>query len=237
MGAVHCQAGRCFPKERARDTVLRVLSELELGWLSERALCRTYEPGQNIFHEDSACTGIHFIYEGLVGVRRSDPEGISVLMRLATSGDPLGYWPFLINECHHSTAEVLQPSRTCFLSGSCMHEIFHKNPALSMEFLRHASRDIGKAQERFHQTVTLNLRARLAHFLLLMNKRYGRVTDEGTLLIELPVSRRDMAEIIGVRPESLSRTIHQMAEDGILDFSGRHVRVNTADLLIQEIDS
>ena len=229
--------GRCFQRDYARGTVLRVLSGDELNWLSDRAICKTREPGHNIFHEGTECTGIHFVHEGLVGVRRSDVDGNSVLIRLAQRGDPLGYWTMLLGECHQSTAEVLQPSHTCFINASCMHEILHRNPAFAMEFLRHASRDISKAQERFCQTVTLNLRARLIHFLLLMKNRYGHVTDDGTLLIDLPISRSDMAEMIGVRTESLSRTIHQMTDDGVLEFSGRHVSIDTADLLIEELYS
>jgi predicted transcriptional regulator len=69
-----------------------------------------------------------------------------------------------------------------------------------------------------------------------MKKRYGQVTDEGKLLIELPISRRDMAEMIGVRSESLSRTIRQMTDEGILTFSGRRVWIDTADLLINELE-
>ena len=43
------------------------------------------------------------------------------------------------------------------------------------------------------------------------------------------------SDLIGVRTESLSRIIHQMTDDGVLAFSGRHVSIDTADLLIEEL--
>ncbi len=230
-----CGNERCFPDHLVSGTEWRVLDRKELDWLASVAICNSYEPGQCIFHEGDECNGIHFVCHGLVGVRRTGINGDSVLIRLAKQGDPLGFWTFLTGKCHKSSAEVLQPSRACFLNSSCLHEVFERNPALSLEFLRRASSDLGEAQERFEQTVTMDLRARLAHFLLTMKKRYGHMTDEGKLLIELPISRRDMAEMIGVRTESLSRTIRKMTDDGVLKFSGHRVWLDGDDLLSGEI--
>ncbi|VAW18345.1 hypothetical protein MNBD_ALPHA12-810 [hydrothermal vent metagenome] len=236
MGFMACGNKRCFPDHLVAATEWRVLDRKELDWLGSIAVCNTYEPGQCLFYEGDECKGIHFVCQGLVGVRRLGVNGDSVLIRLAKQGDPLAFWTFLTGNCHKSSAEVLQPTRACFLNSSCLREVFDRNPALSHEFLRRASRDLGEAQERFHQTVTLDLRSRLAHFLLAMKKRYGRVTDEGKLLIELPISRRDMAEMIGVRTESLSRTIRKMTDDGVLTFSGHRVWLNDVDLLASEIE-
>ncbi len=236
MGTPACQNNLCFPEHLMGATEWRVLDKKELDWLNSIAVCSSYDPGQYIFYEDDECDGIHFVCKGLIGVRKIDASGDSVLIRLAEEGDPLGYWPFLAEERHYSTAEVLQPTQVCFIKSEYLRQVFERNHALSLEFLRRASHDLGEAHERFHQTVTLNLRARLAHFLLLMKKRYGRVTEDGTLLIELPISRRDMAEMIGVRSESLSRTIRQMTDDGVLTFSGHRVWLDTADRLIGELE-
>lgn len=211
------------------------MGKAELDWLNSVAICSSYQPGQYIFYEGDKCDGIHFICHGLVGVRKIDAEGGSVLIRLAEEGDPLGYGPLIAEKDHYCTAEALQPTSVCFLRAEYLMELFHHNPALSFEFLRRASRDLGEARERFHQAVSMNLRLRLAHYLLLMKKRYGHITDDGKLLIELPISRRDMAEMIGVRSESLSRTIRQLTDQGILTFSGRRVWINTADQLINEL--
>ncbi|MFV2033601.1 MAG: Crp/Fnr family transcriptional regulator [Halocynthiibacter sp.] len=213
----------------------QVLDEAELGWLGSVALSSSYESGQYIFYEGDKCDGIHFVCRGLIGVRKINADGDSVLMHMAEQGDPLGYRPFLDEKAYYSTAEALQPSQLCFIGAKYLRDIFHRSPDFSFEFLRRASRDLGESRERFHQAVSMDLRLRLAHFLLLMKERYGHVTHEGKLLIELPISRRDMAEMIGVRSESLSRTIRQMTDEGVLTFSGHRVWIDTADLLISEI--
>ena len=235
MASMSCPAGRCFSDPLLRETEWRVLSENEIAWLNSSALCKLYQPGECIFHEGDESRGIYVVCEGLIGLRRHDPNGESILMRLAERGDPMGYRPFLAEEPHQTTAEVLKPSRVCFLGPAVLHELFAEKPSLAMAFLRRVSHDLGEAQERFHQTVTLNLRARLAHFLLVMKERYGRETPDGRLMIELPISRRDMAEMIGVRSESLSRTIRQMTDDGVLTFSGHRAWIDDADLLLREL--
>jgi CRP-like cAMP-binding protein len=226
----------CFSDRFPDATQWRALGKTDLEWLNNVATCSSYQPGQYIFYEGDACDGIHFIRHGLVGVRKFDADGESVLIHLAEEGDPLCYETFFADQDHYCTVEVLQPTRVCFLRARHVRELFHCHPALGFEFLRRASRDLGEARERFHQAVSMDLRLRLAHFLLQMKKRYGHITDEGKLLIELPVSRRDMAEMLGVRSESLSRMIRQLTDEGILTFSGRRVWLDTADLLIHELE-
>jgi DNA-binding Lrp family transcriptional regulator len=43
--------------------------------------------------------------------------------------------------------------------------------------------------------------------------------------MELPLSRRDLASMIGTRHETLSRIISRLEEDGVARFSGRTVHV------------
>lgn len=227
--------GRCFPENVLEHSEWRVLDPDELTQLCANALCRTYDPGETVFYEGDACAGVFFISEGLVGVRKEDPEGNSVLLHLAADGDTLGYRPFLAGDCHRASAEVLRTSRICFFDGDTMRALLHDNPDLGLEFLRRATRELGKAEVRFYEAVRLNLRTRVAHLLLLFKDRYATVQADGRVLLDLPISRQDMAAMIGVRAESLSRTIRTLADDGLIDVSGHRAWILDMDRLVAEV--
>jgi len=225
----------CFPDAIRDHTEWRVLSAAEVDNLNRIAVCREYRPGQMIFAEGDECKGVYFIKQGLIGVRKEDIGGESVLLRLAHDGDTLGYRPFLAGERHMASAEVLKPSLVCFINTATMWKYLHDIPDFGMAFMRRASRELGAAERRFYETVTMNVRSRLAHLLLVMKERYGTTTPEGKLLIEIPISRHDMAEMIGVRSESLSRSIRQMTDDGVVNFSGHKVWIDDVDRLFDEL--
>ena len=46
------------------------------------------------------------------------------------------------------------------------------------------------------------------------------------MIVELPVSRADLAAMLGVRRESLSRAIHELSDEGLVQLIGRHLELH-----------
>lgn len=210
------------------------LSEVDLQSLERAQVRRSYQPGEMLFHEGTPCLGAYFVLEGLVGVRKADPEGNTTLIKLAYPGDTLGYRPFLAEEPHRASAEVLQACAVSFIECAYLRRIIHDNPAVGLAFLSRAAKALGEAEERFHETVTLSMRARFAHLLMVFRERFGEAQSDGTLFLELPVSRGDLAAMLGVRRESISRVIHELQQSGIARFSGQTVHVLRVEQLVEE---
>jgi hypothetical protein len=132
-------------------------------------------------------------------------------------------------------AEALKATTVCYIDKATVFALLDENPALGLQFLRHAAKELDAAEEKFLQSVILSVRARFAHLLLVLKDRYATTADDGTFSLELPLSRQDLAAMIGVRPETMSRTIHQFEDDDIAQFSGRVVRVPVIGSLLEEI--
>jgi CRP/FNR family transcriptional regulator len=73
------------------------------------------------------------------------------------------------------------------------------------------------------------------HLLANLMDRHGHAAPDGSRVINLPISRRDMASMIGARHETLSRIISRLEEDGVARFSGRTVCVSRPHSLMKEI--
>ena len=198
-----------------------MLCEEELELVEQGKTCRQYLPGEVIFHEGDPCNGVHCIESGLVGIRKMNAGGNEILLRISHPGDTMGYRSFLASDDHNKSAEALEPSTLCFIGGGTVQSLLQMNPSLGLRFLRHAAKDLNEAEEKVLQSATLPVRARFAHLLLVLKDRYGRVGDNGELDLELPLSRQDMAAMIGIRPESMSRTIRSLEDAHIANFSGR----------------
>ena len=235
-GAPSPESGNCFTCQTRGRTEWCVLTDEELELLDQGKSCRQYLPGEVVFHEGDPCKGVHCIESGLVGVRKMDAGGNEVLLRINHPGDTLGYRSFLAEDNHNNSAEALEPSVFCFIEGSTVQSLLQLNPSLGLRFLSHAARDLDEAEEKVLQSSTLPVRARFAHLLLVLKDRYGLVGDNGEFELDLPLSRQDMAAMIGIRPESMSRTIRSLEEDNIAKFSGRRVHVRNVKDLLQELE-
>ena len=207
----------------------------EIALFNRNAVCRTYKAGQAIFVQGDPCKGLYLVKNGLVAVRKADEEGQSAIVRLAHPGDTLGYRPLLAKENHRATAEVIKDSRICFLDAPTLRGFLISNPKLGMNFSEHTARAFGEAEERLFQVAALSVRTRIIHLLIVLSNRYGTTTSDGTLFVELPMTQRDLAEMIGARPESVSRALRGIQDDGLLDLSRNTVRVDRVGRLIDEL--
>ena len=235
--ASNCSTSRdCFSCQTRGKTEWCVLTNEELALLDVGKTCSEYLPVQTIFHEGDPCGGVHCIEGGLVGIRKMNVGGDEILLRLSHPGDTMGYRSFLAGDAHNNSAEALEPSVICSIEESTVRKLLSMNPSLGLRFLRHAASDLDAAEEMALNSATLSVRARFAHFLLVLRDRYGVVGKNGYLTLDLPVSRQDMAAMIGIRPEFMSRTIRSFEEGNIAHFSGRRVHVPNVGELLNELE-
>lgn len=214
-----------------------VLSKAEARLLDRGKTCSAYAPGETLFREGDPCRGVYCVHDGLVGVRKTDQNGQSVLLaRFGYPGSMLGYRPFLAGECHRGTAEALAPSRVCFIGRDTVEELLARNPRVGLNFLHSMTKALGEAEEGYFQVATHSLRRQLVHLLLIFRSRFGVVGTDGAVRLQLPLSRQDMAAMIGVRPESLSRTIRELNDEGLVRFSGRTAHLLDIQALSDELD-
>ncbi len=214
-----------------------VLHGEELELLDGARVTNVYQPGQVLFYQGNPCLGVYCVESGELALRKTDEAGHSVIVRLAHAGQSLGYRAFFAGDNYTATCEALTESRVCFIDKEAVRKILARNPQLGLQFLQKVSRDLREAEEGKLAAVSLPVRARFAHLLLSLKERHGTMGDDGILRIDLPMSRQDIAALLGARPETVARTIRALEEDGVAAFNGREVQVDDLDCLLDEIEA
>jgi len=197
---------------------------------------REYCSGEVIFAQGDANTGVCCVSSGAVAIRRLDAHGNSVLLGLAYPGDTIGYRSFLAGSAHRTSAEALGPSYVCHIARDTVAALLEAAPSVGLHFLKRSIGELEHAHDKLFRQATLSNRDQLVHLLLILVSRHGRQLKNGAQLIELPVSRRDLASMIGTRHETISRIIGRLEIDGIAYFSGRQVTIPNVETLRAEID-
>lgn len=214
-----------------------VLGDAEVERMDRAKVVLKFLPGEALYHQGNESMGIYSIESGTVGIRKSDPMGHTMLLRLAHAGETIGYSDFLAGEVHTASAVALQPSEVCFIDRLTLHGLLDGNPQLLMAFVRHSIRDLDAAKEFILRQAWLPVRARLAHVLLSLRERFASVQDDGTFIISLPLSRQDLADLLGTRPETITRILQQMQSDGVLSVDDSTLVVPDLDNLLNEVES
>lgn len=225
----------CIDNGISKDCLWSVLTKEDVDGFNRSAICREYTPGETIFMDGDPCKGLYFVKSGLVGVRKIDIDGQSTLLRLASKGDTLGYRPFLAEQSHRASAQVIEDARICFVDAPTVRTILQNNHELGIAFLKCTARALGEAEEQLFKMAVLNVDTRVVHLLVLFHDQWGSHLEDGSVNIRLPITRDDMASMIGAHPDSVTRAIRHLESKGVMQVEGRSFRIREFDLLAEQL--
>lgn len=185
--------------------------------------------GQVLFAQGNINQGVFCVSRGLIALRAHHEGGASTLMRLAYPGEIIGFRSFLGHGSHQTEARALLPSRVCVVAKHAASRIVQENPEVLERFNARCIAEIDRSHARIISAATTSNKQRLADLLLKLMDTYGERIGS-TLRMQLPVSRGDLADLLGVQPETLSRLVGRLEKEGRFSFSGRTVQTVTPDL-------
>jgi CRP/FNR family transcriptional activator FtrB len=193
------------------------LGRQELATLLQFSSIQRYPPGTLLFHEGDQPDKLHVILSGTVEIF-SDGSGREWGVMLMNSGDIFMPGAVLFKERYTTSARTLGFCRMLLVDA----ERVRAEAAESARFAMHLSRAMaGQFRVAVRQVLDLksrNAAQRLASFLLKIVDRSSCATPE------LPMRKRNLAARIGMTPETLSRTLQILADNGLV-VRGRQVIV------------
>lgn len=203
-------------------------------FLEQYRSIQIYRRGDNLFMQNDATTGILCIQSGNVLLWHLDPFGVKTSFRVAGQGEMLGYRSLLGDDRHAATAEALSECRVCFYPKKKLEELIYNDPILTRQFFRLVARDRGPPDALMLRGQHLPVRVRLVYLLLTTKNHHAEVRPDGSLVYQLPLSRKDIATLIAARPETVTRAIKALESDDVARFYNRKVVVPDPAKLYEE---
>lgn len=206
------------------------LDESELAVVD--ALCRTQDfvTGEAVYHVGEAANHVYVVVSGLVKTIRSNADGHETLLDIHSTGDFLGALPALGPHEYTDTAWAMTPICLLDLGADAFETVMQQFPSVARATLRDVSRRLTESQETVHLLAGASLEQRLASTLLLLAAKSGEPWEGGTL-VQIPLSRDDLAAMTGAASESLSRLLSTWRRDGIIDTGRRWIAICDAEAL------
>jgi CRP-like cAMP-binding protein len=115
--------------------------------------------------------------------------------------------------------------------------VMAQNSALTLAFLARGAEDLLHADRMNMEQALYSVRQRLAHLLLSLKDTHGTGDTEGGISLVLPMTWHEAAELVGARPETVSRAVQALEQDGIIRVAGHRVTIPDLDPLMDELES
>ena len=200
------------------------LSADELAQVDRRCRAHGFAAGEAIYHIGDAASRLYVVATGTVKATRFNVDGRETLLDVLGPGDFLGALPALGQVQYTDSAWTLTPACLLGLDAGEFTTIMEEFPAVAMATLKGVSRRLTESQEAVHLLSGAPLEQRLAATLLLLAAKVGEPWDGATLL-QMPLSRDNLAAMTGAATESVSRLLSSWRRRGLVETGRRWVAI------------
>jgi CRP/FNR family transcriptional regulator len=182
-----------------------------------------YEKGQTLFQEGAPVYGYYIICEGAVKLSRHLSGGKKLIVAVLGPGDILGLEASSQGR-FALEAEALEHTRVGFIDKREFARLLERHPRLAAALVEKLSEELGRLQEHLWATLRRGARGRLAYLLLELARTHGRGHSEG-VLIDVTLTREELAEMAGVARETASLILSEFQSKGWIASQGRRILI------------
>jgi CRP/FNR family transcriptional regulator, nitrogen oxide reductase regulator len=179
------------------------------------ALSRAYPDNSFLFHQDDPADRVFVLTEGRVKLFQLTLDGQQVIMRVVTPGMMMGAIGMIAGAVFPVSAQAAEDSRALYWPQEEILALVDRYPVLALNALRLLSDHVREFQDRYRELATERVERRVARMILRLASQTGRKTEQGVLL-DIPLTRQDIAEMSGTTLYTVSRILSQWEGQGLV---------------------
>lgn len=208
----------CSVRERA---ICQSLSEGELHDLNRIGRTQMLKRGQTLLWQGDESLSVGNVIEGVLKLSAATMNGRDQTLGIMFASDFIGR-PFGSTSTHSVVA--LTDAKVCTFPRGAFDDFARGHPDLEHRLLQRTLNELDNARQWMVLLGRKGANERVAAFLLEMVKRLGCCETDGDdepIRFELPFGRQDIADLLGLTIETVSRQITRLREQGIIDCPNR----------------
>lgn len=210
-------------KNLKRIDLFKNLSDQELSELGAHISSESFKKKEAIFHEGEPPEWFYIVASGKVKITKLSHEGKEVILEIIQPGDIFGGVAVLKNISYPANAVTMEDTEVLKISRKNLMRILDRFP----NFMHCIALQLGDRMKSSYDSLKNialeRVEARIAALLLKLAGKVGVETKDG-LMIDMRLTKQDVADMVGTTVETSIRTFTKFKKQGLVyDLDGRIV--------------
>jgi CRP-like cAMP-binding protein len=193
------------------------LAPVELQRVVDVARERAYPRNSVILFEDDPGDALYVVAEGQVKVVLIGEDGREVILSVLGPGEFFGEMALIDDEPRSAHVIAMEDSSLLVLRREDFQGILRQSPGIALALLRELSRRLRRVDEKVGSLVLLDVNGRVAQLLL------DLADEENGDRITRRLTHHTIAQMIGSSRETVSRTMRELVDKGLIQVSRRDI--------------
>lgn len=212
-----------------RSEIFSSLTEQELKKISPLFEKITFRDNETIFSEGDPSDKFYIVAGGNVKVLKHTVMGKDIILEIMSPGDIFGGVAVLDKKPYPASAQAMESTTSIRISRQNLLKIMEEYPVLKHEIVRYFSDKLRDAHEMLKNIATERVEKRIASLLLKLSEKVG-VDEDGVRKIDFPLTRQEIAEMVGTTVETCIRTMSKFQKRGMVRSSHGRISISVTSL-------
>ena len=191
------------------------LSESSLKEISRFFSEEKYQRDDYIFFEGDLPEWLYIVMEGRVKLLKHSDTGKDIILQIYSPGDMFGEVSLFDRKPYASSSQAMEPSSILKMPRKDFFLFFGRHPFVATEMILELGRQLGDAQTTIKSLAVDRVEQRIAHILLKLASKVG-VSEKGGIMINLPLTRQDLADMAGTTVETAIRVMSRFTKSKVI---------------------
>ena len=205
-------------RELKRNLLFARLTEAQLGRVARKAQQLRLDEGEALFEQGDPATRFYLMLSGQIKLYRLSPAGNEKVIEIVVAGQTFAEaLMFLEQPTYPVGAQALQPAELISLDAKDFLSMLSESVSTCFVMMADMSKRLRRLIGEIDDLTLHSATCRVAGYLL------GQMSDSPNFSLKVP--KQVLASRLSVKPETFSRIIKQLSEDGVLEVKGSQVRI------------
>jgi CRP-like cAMP-binding protein len=212
------------------------LSERDWEKIADLFSERQYRKDDYIFLEGEAPEALYVVKSGKVKVLRHSTDGKDVVLRVVGSGSMLGTVAVFDGSGYPGTAQVIEECSVLVIARNDCLTLVNRYPVFALAVIHDLGSRLRSSAEQIRSLAVERVEQRIARTLLKLAETAGTDVPEGRV-IEMPLTRQDVADMTGTTVETAIRVMSKLRRAGLIRTRRGKVVLVDLDALLEIAES
>ncbi|GAB4440858.1 MAG: hypothetical protein Kow0031_22810 [Anaerolineae bacterium] len=178
----------------------------------------------HFFHQGDPATLFYILIKGRARLTEVTPEGQQLLVRFVSPGEAIGIIAAMEQSVYPLAAQALEDCIALTWDSDTLERLMERFPRIAINGLRLVAQRWHELEERYRELATERVERRIAQTLLRLVHQVGRRVEQG-ILIDLPLTRQDLAEMTGTTLYTVSRIISRWEDEQLVETARERILI------------
>jgi len=183
----------------------------EIALLLPSLSLKKFRKGEQIFSEGLEATAFFIIISGKIKVYKLSPDGKEHTLHIQGPGDFVAEAAIFDSMAYPASCMAIEDSTLVRISREAFIKLLNSHPELSLKMMSAYSKRLRQFVSKIEELSMRDIRSRLARYLIGNSK-----VEKGIATCRLKYSKKELASLLGTIPETLSRALSFLKQEGLI---------------------